>query len=737
MGAVELTGSSGSVLATTFLHGIGRGPAIGFDPGVQTTVGSELNSPYAVAVDAAGDVFVAEVANFQVVELPAGGGAQTTVSSGLNHPSAVAVDGAGDVFIADTSNNRVVEVPAGGAAQTTVGSGLLSPFGVAVDGAGDVFIADTYHSRVVEVPAGGGAQTTVGSGLSYPYGVAVDGAGDVFITETSNSQVVEVPAGGGAQITLGSGLNQPAGVAVDGAGDVFIADANNNRVVEVPAGGGAQTTVGSGVQFPTGVAVDGAGDIFIASYNQVVNLQRSLPPSLSFSSTQVGQTSSDSPQSFQIQNIGNQTLTAAQPGLVIGANFDQVPGDGTPEDCTSGFSLTPGQLCNLSISFEPQSAGSLTSTAVFTDNALNGNPATQTITLNGTATQASQTITFTLTNPVQALTSATLAADSSAGLPVTYTSSTPTVCSVSVDVAQFLTSGTCTIVATQTGNAAYSAALPVTQSTIVTLATQTITFTALGTQTAGTTATLSATSSSNGTITFGSTTPSVCTVSGTKANFLTGGICTLTASVPANNVYAAATTSQSFTVIQKTQTITFSALPGSDLQGTVLTLTATASSGLPVSFTSLTPTLCSISGSTATLLQAGTCTIQASQSGNATYAAAPSVSESVTVIAAFTITPTPSHETIYRGDVAAFLLELKAASGFTGKVTLSCSGGPSGSYCADFPMTVSFNKGIALAISGVFFPAKTTPGTYTLTFTGTSGSIVDTASATFIVEAKP
>jgi hypothetical protein len=52
-------------------------------------------------------------------------------------------------------------------------------------------------------------------------------------------------------------------------------------------------------------------------------------------------------------------------------------------------------------------------------------------------------------------------------------------------------------------------------------------------------------------------------------------------------------------------------------------------------------------------------------------------------------------------------------------------------------MTVSFNKGIALAISGVFFPATTTPGAYTLTFTGTSGAIVDTASATFIVEAKP
>jgi len=739
LGAVELTSSSGSVLATTLLHGIGQGPAIAFDPGVQTTMGSGLQYPQAVAVDAAGDVFIADTGNSRVVEVPAGGGAQTTVGSELSLPQRVAVDGAGDVFIADTNNSRVVEVPAGGGAQITVGSGLQNPHGVTVDGAGDVYIADTSNLRVVEIPAGGGAQTTVGSGLAGPEDVAVDGAGDVFIADTYNSRVVEVPAGGGAQTTVGSGLSYPQGVAVDAAGDVFIADSDHGRIVEVPAGGGAQTTVTTGTLYSDGVAVDGAGDIYIADFynDRVLELQRSLPPSLSFASTQLGQTSSDSPQSVQIQDVGNLPLTALTPGLVIGANFDQVPGDGTPEDCSSSFSLTSGQLCNLSISFEPQSSGTLTSTAVFTDNALNRNPATQTITLSGTGTESSQTITFTLPNPVHALTSAALPADSSAGLPVTYTPSTPTVCSVSGNVAQFLTSGTCTIVATQTGNANYSAAPQVTQSTTVTLASQTITFTALGTQTAGTTANLSANSSSNGTITFGSSTPSVCTVSGSKASFLTGGTCTLTASVPANNIYAAATTSQSLTVIQKTQTITFSALPSSDLQGTVLTLTATATSGLPVSFTSLTPTLCSVSGSTATLLQAGTCTIQASQSGNATYAAAASVSKNVTVIAAFTITPTPSRETIYRGDVAAFLLELKAASGFTGKVTLSCSGGPSGSYCADFPLTVSFNKGIALAISGVFFPAATTPGTYTLTFTGASGSIVDNASATFIVEAKP
>jgi hypothetical protein len=191
--------------------------------------------------------------------------------------------------------------------------------------------------------------------------------------------------------------------------------------------------------------------------------------------------------------------------------------------------------------------------------------------------------------------------------------------------------------------------------------------------------------------------------------------------------------SASTKVTQTSQTITFKSLPGSALQGSNLTLSATATSGLAVSFTSLTPSVCSVSGSSAALLNAGTCTIQASQPGNASYAPATPVSQSVVVTAAFTITPTPKVESIRRGNVAAFILELQAASGFSGKVTLSCSGGPSGSYCADFPMTVSFQKGVALAVSGIYFPSSTPPGTYTLTFTGTSGSVSNTTTAEFIV----
>jgi sugar lactone lactonase YvrE len=393
-GAVQLTDNSGNLLVSTMVHGQGQGPAIAFGSGVQTTVQASEYT-YGVAVDAAGDVFI--TGNNQVVEVPAGGGAQTTVpASGLSGPWGVAVDGAGDVFIADTGNNRVVEVPAGGGAQTTVGSGLSYPVGVAVDGAGDVFIADTYNNRVVEVPAGGGAQSTLATnGLNQPYGVAVDGTGDVFISDPYNNRVVEVPAGGGVQTTVAaSGLDLPNGVAVDGAGDVFIADTGNNRVVEVPAGGGAQTTVlASGLNQPLGVAVDRVGDAFIANGfgSNVVEVQRALPPALSFASTGVGSTSGDSPQSVTIQNIGNQPLNAITPGLVVGGpNFLQVPGSGTPSDCTGSFALTPGATCNLSISFEPQSVGNLTSTAVFTDNALNASPsAAQSIALQGTGTQAS------------------------------------------------------------------------------------------------------------------------------------------------------------------------------------------------------------------------------------------------------------------------------------------------------------------------------------------------------------
>src|ERR1019366_6055424 len=138
-GAVQLTDSLGNLLASTLIHGIGQGPAIAFSPSAQTAVGSGLSGPRGVAVDGAGNVFIADLGNGRVVEVPAGGGAQTTVGSGLAQPWGAAVDGAGNVFIGDYGSNQVLEIPADGSAQTTVGSGLSGVDNVAVDGEGNVF----------------------------------------------------------------------------------------------------------------------------------------------------------------------------------------------------------------------------------------------------------------------------------------------------------------------------------------------------------------------------------------------------------------------------------------------------------------------------------------------------------------------------------------------------------------------------------------------------------------------
>jgi outer membrane autotransporter protein len=251
--------------------------------------------------------------------------------------------------------------------------------------------------------------------------------------------------------------------------------------------------------------------------------------------------------------------------------------------------------------------------------------------------KGANTITFPLPpdTPFTGITP-TLTATSSSGLGVTYSSDTPGTCSVSPGGSlTFLAAGLCSIAADQAGNANFEAATTVVRSFSITPGENTITFPQpTDTPFSSTPPTLTATASSGLAVTYGSTTPGVCTVtSGGILGFVSTGTCTITADQAGNANYdAAAQVTQSFTVTPGVNTITFPQPANAAFTSAPPALTATASSGLSVTYGSTTPGVCTVtSGGAITFVSAGTCTIAANQSGSAIYDAAAEVTRSFTV----------------------------------------------------------------------------------------------------------
>ncbi len=251
----------------------------------------------------------------------------------------------------------------------------------------------------------------------------------------------------------------------------------------------------------------------------------------------------------------------------------------------------------------------------------------------------SQTITFgALSDRPLSAGAFSVSATASSGLPVTFSSLTTAACTVSGSTVTPVALGTCTIRASQAGNTTYAQAPNVDQTFSITLVSQTITFGALINRTLGSAPfTVSATASSGLGVSFSSLTTTTCTVSGNTVTLVVSGTCTIRASQAGNATYAPApNVDQSFSITQVSQTITFGALGDRTLGSAPFTVSAPASSGLAVSFSSLATTVCTVSGNTVTLVSAGTCTIRASQQGNATYAAALNVDQSFNVLAPIT-----------------------------------------------------------------------------------------------------
>lgn len=340
-----------TALATVPVFGVGTGPQVVFGPGgAQTSVGSKFISPQGVAVDAAGNVYVTDIGLQEVFKITPRG-IQSTVGGGLEVPEDAAVDGAGNVYITDSQADAVFKVTPGGV-QTTVGSGFSYPVGVALDGAGDVYVSDPFVPTVFEItPAG--AQTMVGSGYNTPAGVAVDAAGNVYVADTFSATVFKITPNG-TQTMIGSGLISPAAVAVDAAGDVYITDLATDTVYEVTPSGN-QTTVSTGLDVPNGVNLDGSGNIYVAdTFNgQVTKIDRAGAPSLKFNPTKINSTSTDSPKTVEVENIGNASLKLS--ALTYPPDFPEASGD---NECTSSTLLAAASSCALIIDFSPVKTGS-------------------------------------------------------------------------------------------------------------------------------------------------------------------------------------------------------------------------------------------------------------------------------------------------------------------------------------------------------------------------------------------
>jgi hypothetical protein len=183
------------------------------------------------------------------------------------------------------------------------------------------------------------------------------------------------------------------------------------------------------------------------------------------------------------------------------------------------------------------------------------------------------------------------------------------------------------------------------------------------------------------------------------------------------------------TVTPQSQTISFAAIPA-QTSGSTLTLTATASSGLPVSYSSSTTSVCTVSGSTVSLLAAGTCTVVAAQAGNASYAAAASVTQSFTVNAAasFTLSLAATSLTLAPGAGGSVVVTAKPVGTFSGTVTFSETGVPTGVNMA-FLSTGGVNQDYFI----VYVPTGTAAGTYTVTLKGTSGSASATTTLKLVI----
>ncbi|HVV55633.1 MAG TPA: NHL repeat-containing protein [Mucilaginibacter sp.] len=250
---------------------------------------ASFNQPFGVAADSSGNVYVADAGNNAIRKIAPDGTVSTFAGTGnpgsadgtdtatFDTPLGVAVDKAGNVYVADYGNDLIRMISPAGVVSTIAGkSGVPGnadgidtaarfdlPEGLAVDAAGNIYVADNGNNTIRKIAPGGTVTTLAGTGtagfangsgtaasFNSPFGIAVDGAGNIYVADSGNNMIRKItPAGevstfagktaaGAANGTgANAGFNTPSGLVVDAAGNVYVADENNNQVRKITASG--------------------------------------------------------------------------------------------------------------------------------------------------------------------------------------------------------------------------------------------------------------------------------------------------------------------------------------------------------------------------------------------------------------------------------------------------------------------------------------------------------------------
>ena len=286
--------------------------------GVSGSGDDEFDDPAAIAVDAAGRLYVADSGNDRVKRYTPGGvrdvgWATAGIADGFDDPSGVAVDASGNLYVADSGNDCIKRYNSFGLLDTAWGSGgsigsfgtavdqFNSPEGIAIDvSSGKLYVADRSNHRIVRYDLDGTLDTTWGSGgmigtgsygssvndFYLPYGVAVDASGGLFVADTHNNRIKKYTSGGSLDTSWGSNgiiagsgaenFSQPKGLVVDADGNLFVADTVNSRIKKYASdstldtawcAGGIMAAYGSGAgQFnsPSDAVMDSRGRTYVA-----------------------------------------------------------------------------------------------------------------------------------------------------------------------------------------------------------------------------------------------------------------------------------------------------------------------------------------------------------------------------------------------------------------------------------------------------------------------------------------